>query len=770
MEENNRKQVPDATGAEETMDFKQNEDRQDPKVEPTGASSTPPNTPITIPKNPWASRSTFNTPSKEITNLLSIMSQQESEVNVQSETEEECMIRLAIEASLEDAKGISSTCSDKIESTDQKVAAPATKINATAAFAIDDDMDEDMKLAIRLSMADTNANANAFSVGGGDGKISYQENDLDKKLPALDVSDGKPSATRSGIRWEGDAKPPPSVAAAAVAPTRTPAASSFITIEEEEAIARAILEADDAEHAHSLNLAMEMQAEEDRHFARIRIDQVRNNSSRSSIRTVTKSEFEDYRLKPAAAAAGQSENQRQLWGQGDYEYHNAQYGHGHEMQEFEDSYHVSESSSGYQINSSTPSKTWSRLDKNTILGPNNEVRTKHDVMLKNQANAERLLGGKSSEAKQGGSLSVSDTAYNSLNQSLKVSMKRGMVKGVERSGTGRAENMNEKTRGGAMDGNVRLVITKAINTGLIQHCNGVVKEGKEAVVYHAEGGLQSDGFDVAVKVFKRIQEFKGRGAYMDGDPRYYGQKFRNADQRQQIELWAEKEYRNLLRASRAGVAVPTPLMQKDNVLFMRFLGEGGWPAAQLREVEINKGSKKWTALYCQTLVAIRRLYHCARLIHADLSEYNILVCPMSQVENAMDKSEEAKDSLQVVLIDFGQAVERNHPAALDLLRRDLSIVRSFFAKKDIVALSDEECEKFIVREVEIEEEDDEEDDDDQDPELIDEESASEEGNNDNVDDDENDGAPEEWRHSIKGWDEAKDLDWLESRLDQLKKT
>lgn len=97
-----------------------------------------------------------------------------------------------------------------------------------------------------------------------------------------------------------------------------------------------------------------------------------------------------------------------------------------------------------------------------------------------------------------------------------------------------------------------------------------------------------------------------RGAYVDGDPRYHRQKFKTNDQREQVVLWTEKEYRNLIRAHRAGVAVPTPLHQKENILFMRFLGENGWPSPQLKEIDMRKGSKKWTTLYCQTLVAVRR--------------------------------------------------------------------------------------------------------------------------------------------------------------------
>ena len=48
---------------------------------------------------------------------------------------------------------------------------------------------------------------------------------------------------------------------------------------------------------------------------------------------------------------------------------------------------------------------------------------------------------------------------------------------------------------------------------------------------------------------------------------------------------------------------------------------------------------------------MRQLYHVARLVHADLSEYNVLV----------HKGE-------LVVIDVSQSVELDHPRALDFLR------------------------------------------------------------------------------------------------------
>lgn len=55
-------------------------------------------------------------------------------------------------------------------------------------------------------------------------------------------------------------------------------------------------------------------------------------------------------------------------------------------------------------------------------------------------------------------------------------------------------------------------------------------------------------------------------------------------------MWAEKEMRNLKRLVAAGIPAPTPVLIKNNVLVMDFLGRGGWPAPRLRDVQL--GPKK----------------------------------------------------------------------------------------------------------------------------------------------------------------------------------
>ena len=672
------------------------------------------------PTDPSASAPTNNGRSS----LADIMAEEETERTVRGiESEEDRMMREAIEASLqmvaEHEAGVVDDC--------DAVHAGADTGAATAGVGQgDDELDEDMRMAIALSLQEA-----------------------------------------------GDAAGAAAATAAATA-TADPAIEVTATETEAEAIARAIQEADDAEAAASLKLAMELQRGEEDDAKRQAVTRQAMKQSGGNVSTMGQDDFE-YHRGGDGHNDGEGE-QRQLYGADDYERYQNEYG-AYEKYQAQFGSASAQEDEGFRMNASNPSNAWSRLSRNVIVGPNNETRTKHDPQLKAQSNATRLLGAVGAQGcRKGGRdvdgpIGISDQAYNSLKQNIK---KRGTVKGVERHGTGRAENYGgHKTRGGAMDGNVRLLVARALNQGTINACNGVVKEGKEAIVYHANAGQGSTddegntvggsgGHDVAVKVFKRIQEFKGRRNYVDGDPRYHSIKFRNADPRRQVELWAEKEYRNLIRANRAGVPVPTPLMQEENVLFMRFLGEDGWPSPQLREVDIKKGSRKWTTLYGQVMVAVRRLYHIARLVHGDLSEYNVLLCPSQMIENNSiweKKGEESKkdegSELEIVLIDLGQSVERQHPSARELLVRDLSMVRAFFVRQDIHVLSDDDALDFILKPFDEGDsaDDDEEEEDDQ----------GEDENNNSSDEDISQ-KEEGWRFDIDGWDDSANLDTLMEKL------
>jgi serine/threonine-protein kinase RIO1 len=80
-------------------------------------------------------------------------------------------------------------------------------------------------------------------------------------------------------------------------------------------------------------------------------------------------------------------------------------------------------------------------------------------------------------------------------------------------------------------------------------------------------------------------------------------------------------------------------------------------------------------------------------VHGDLSEYNILIVS-SQFIDCTGKTD-ARDELQAVLIDFGQAVDTAHPSADSLLQRDLDRVLSFFTKQGVFTVSTEEALAFV---------------------------------------------------------------------------
>ncbi len=105
-----------------------------------------------------------------------------------------------------------------------------------------------------------------------------------------------------------------------------------------------------------------------------------------------------------------------------------------------------------------------------------------------------------------------------------------------------------------------------------------------------------------------------------------------------------------MRAKEAGIAVPEPFVWNRNILIMSFIGEGEIPYPQLRNVELPDPGE----IYARILNDIDVLFNKAELVHADLSEFNILYGD------------------QPYLIDMGQSVTRDHPRALPFLMRDIT--------------------------------------------------------------------------------------------------
>nr|WP_284738382.1 serine protein kinase RIO [Methanoculleus sp. CWC-02] len=209
-----------------------------------------------------------------------------------------------------------------------------------------------------------------------------------------------------------------------------------------------------------------------------------------------------------------------------------------------------------------------------------------------------------------------------------------------------------KVRDDVFDEVTLMALYKLVHKKLITVIGGPISTGKEANVFYGE----RDGQGIAIKIY-RIQtaNFKAMTEYMAGDRRFSSVR---GTRKGLIFAWTKKEFSNLARAHDAGIPVPEPLAFDRNILLMTFLGEDEVPYPQLRNAEVED----YGAVYRQILGYVERLYREARLIHADLSEYNILYHE------------------KPYLIDMGQAVTPDHPRAPVFLIRDIKNLNRYFSR------------------------------------------------------------------------------------------
>eukprot|EP00826_Nyctotherus_ovalis_P066397 TRINITY_DN9806_c0_g1_i12.p1 TRINITY_DN9806_c0_g1~~TRINITY_DN9806_c0_g1_i12.p1 ORF type:complete len:374 (-),score=143.26 TRINITY_DN9806_c0_g1_i12:105-1226(-) len=211
-----------------------------------------------------------------------------------------------------------------------------------------------------------------------------------------------------------------------------------------------------------------------------------------------------------------------------------------------------------------------------------------------------------------------------------------------------------------MDSRTRIILLKLIKKQLLDEVSGCISTGKEANVYHA---LNASEEEFAVKIYKTsILVFKDRNRYVDGEYRFRRGYCRH-NPRKMVAMWAEKEFRNLSRMRAAGIAVPLPVAVKGHVLVMEFLGKHMIAASTLKEVSFET-LEEWEETYVSVVEILRMMYHSCKLVHADFSEYNLLL-----------------HQSKVYVIDVSQAVEFDHPMALEFLRRDCANINSFFESK-----------------------------------------------------------------------------------------
>jgi RIO kinase 1 len=185
----------------------------------------------------------------------------------------------------------------------------------------------------------------------------------------------------------------------------------------------------------------------------------------------------------------------------------------------------------------------------------------------------------------------------------------------------------------------------------ITKLKGVVESGKESKIFLAE---KPDGNYCAVKIYhNRAGNFRDLDKYIRGDRRFSSVPNNRKDL---IEEWCKKEYSNLEKASDV-VRCPDPIAFQSNVILMEFIGEEQRPYPKLKDVQIENPEYAFE----QIISNVQKLWRDERLVHGDLSEFNILV------ENS-----------SLAWIDFSQGVDKSHPKAQELLERDIKNVTKFF--------------------------------------------------------------------------------------------
>jgi RIO kinase 1 len=284
----------------------------------------------------------------------------------------------------------------------------------------------------------------------------------------------------------------------------------------------------------------------------------------------------------------------------------------------------------------------------------------------------------------GGRLSVATlSATSSKNMNLSHSVANSVAKMEVLETHKRTLNQGRDDRATmeqVLDPRTRMILFKLLSRGFLEKVDGCLSTGKEANVYYAKAGKQKPTAaesmtseakststdntaepeervvtEYAIKIYKTsILVFKDRDKYVSGEHRWR-KGYCKSNPRKMVKVWAEKEMRNYRRIYQAGIPTPQPVLLKSHVLLMEFLGQDGWPSPRLKDVTLSE--KRLREAYVQTVKIMRHMYHRCKLVHGDLSEYNLLW-----------------HDNQVYVIDVSQSVETDHPSALDFLRKDAANV------------------------------------------------------------------------------------------------
>ncbi|XP_022104552.1 serine/threonine-protein kinase RIO3-like [Acanthaster planci] len=299
---------------------------------------------------------------------------------------------------------------------------------------------------------------------------------------------------------------------------------------------------------------------------------------------------------------------------------------------------------------SSPKKTPTTKDKNGTM------TTKHDAVICGRKNASKVMEkfppGFNSGDDVGMDMKLPNNVFNTLKQHSQT---------AERKTHRVHEKKEHSTAVMAMDPNTRLLLYKLVNNGILESVNGTISTGKEAVVLHANGGQHQRLLvprECALKVFKTtLNEFRTRR-------RYLPDALSRMNPRKIIGMWADKERMNLNMMRKAGIRCPEVILLKKHLLVMSFIGEHQRAAPKLKDAQLSPEDMQLA--YDQCTEMMEKMYKQCQLVHADLSEYNMMWF-----------------NREVWFIDVSQSVKPFHPEGLKFLLRDCTNVSNFFTHRGV---------------------------------------------------------------------------------------
>ena len=210
-----------------------------------------------------------------------------------------------------------------------------------------------------------------------------------------------------------------------------------------------------------------------------------------------------------------------------------------------------------------------------------------------------------------------------------------------------------------------LAINNLVRAGIIESFGHSLGVGKEADVYDA---LSPTGKRVAIK-FHRLGRISFRQTKRK---RSYSITREHASWLFQSHLAAEKEFEAMQLVYKNGVSVPEPISQNRHIIAMGMI-EGD----QLSKyTEIPNPLK----ILKEILLNVRKAYLKAKVIHGDLSEYNIILKPDGHI----------------LIIDWPQYVKVDEVNAAKLLERDLKNIVAFFRRRFKVKVQVQEACDYVT--------------------------------------------------------------------------